>query len=424
MIKHLQLLVLFVIVLGCTDETKKKAAHKKDRAAPQKVDQIHFFMETSASMEGYFKGGTEFVRDIANMMVDIEGSRLTPAQPMQIYYIAGKAIPFTGETRDFIRQMATVKIASSKSSDMHRIFQLIAGKTRPDDLSIFVSDCILSYPDSIVRRNPEINRQRAAGELRALMKSTFRGLKKKGFCASLYGFNSDFNGNYYNYRNGKIKLVNQKRPYYLWVIGRKEQVAMFNRELEGLRNFSPFLRLDFGIFDQPVSQHQLFFAYQKQGDWRPDNGGIKELETSVKKPAAFAIGVDLGSLPGELRDPKYLSSNIFPVSKNITFKIRKVLIAREVEKQKLKSAEKRILDGSSHVILVEVTDFYEDSGLIRLAMPLRYNERYRAFSIMDDLDASSISGKTFAFEHLVDGVREAYQSPNENFISLSIPVKK
>ena len=82
------------------------------------------------------------------------------------------------------------------------------------------------------------------------------------------------------------------------------------------------------------------------------------------------------------------------------------------------------LENNTHVIVIEVSDIYKDKGNIDLKLPLVYDNGYKAMSTMDDRNLDSIPGKTFAFEHLIDGVREAYENSNDNFIHISIPVKK
>lgn len=79
---------------------------------------------------------------------------------------------------------------------------------------------------------------------------------------------------------------------------------------------------------------------------------------------------------------------------------------------------------SSHIFIVEVSDLYKSNTEIKISLPLQYDTSYHNISIMDDRDIKDISGKTFAFEHLVDGVRAAYQNPNQDFITIAIPIKK
>jgi hypothetical protein len=64
------------------------------------------------------------------------------------------------------------------------------------------------------------------------------------------------------------------------------------------------------------------------------------------------------------------------------------------------------------------------SGEAGIHLPLQYDTSYRSFSIMDDTKVADIAGKTFALQHLIDGVRAAYQNNSQEYIDISIPIKK
>ena len=406
-------------LIGCSTKPPK------EETVPEKqIGKVNFFMETSASMAGYFNGPTEFVKDIPNFLVDIEGRELGGKGPLKIYYVADSLTLYPKTTQDFIRDISTTKVANEKSSEMHKILEMIASKTDSNDISIFVSDCILSYPDNVIKTNSEINKQKAPGELKALVKDTFLKLKRQDISASLYGFSSAFLGNYYTYQNAKIKLNGEQRPYYLWVIGNKELVTKFNKQLSGINNFKPVIDLNFGLFDKTIENYQTFFTYEREGKWEVKDKGIANLEASKKKPSSFAIAVDLSALPNSIGTPEYLTKHLKTSSENLDFKIKNILLTKDLDKSKLKPREKEYLESNTHVIVIEVSDIYKDNAKIDLKLPLVYDNTYKEMSTMDDRTLESIPGKTFAFEHLIDGVKEAYENSNDNFIHISIPVKK
>jgi len=417
--KYIFLIPFLISVFSCSEKKKKEIT------VPEKqVGKVNFFMETSASMAGYFNGPTEFVKDIPNLLVDIEGRELGGKGPLKIYYVADSLTLYPKTTKDFIRDISTTRVANEKSSEMHKILEMIASKTDSNDISIFVSDCILSYPDNIIKSNPEINKQKAPGELKALVKNTFLKLKKQDISASLYGFSSAFFGNYFTYQNGKIKLNGEQRPYYVWVIGNKELVTKFNKQLASVNNFKPVIDLNFGLFEKTIEDFQTFFAYERQGKWEIKDKGIANMEVSKKQPSRFAIAVDLSALPNSISAPEYLTSHLKKSSENLDFSIKSIQLVADLDKSKLKPREKEYLENNTHVIVMEVTDIYKDKANIDLKLPLVYDNTYKEMSTMDDRTLDAIPGKTFAFEHLIDGVREAYENSNDNFIHISIPVKK
>ena len=421
----LLLFSFFLVFSGCSSNEDKKTVKSVSRE--KKINTINFFMETSGSMAGYLKGSTDFVKTIPNLLVAIEQKIDSGKTPMHNYYIADTITPFTGTTKDFIYEISTKQPAKAKSSEMHRIFKMIADKTDSNDISMFVSDCILSYSDKDIKSNPEINREKAEGGLKPFITSAFNDLQKKNdMCASVYGFNSNFNGTYYTYQNNKIPVNgNVVRPYYLWVIGNRDLLKKFNGELKKLESFKPDnISIDFGIFDKPITDYSVFFKYKKSGEWELGDKGLTNVEVSKTKPATFAIGVDLSSLPDYVKDTTYLLQNLHKSNDNIDFKIARVFLQKSIERADLKKNEQDVFNKSTHVFIIEINNIYKPKAEIKISLPLQYDTSYRKLSIMDDRKIADISGKTFAFQYLVDGVRSAYQNSNKEFIDISVPIKK
>lgn len=411
-------LIVISFFYSCVDSDKKQIPV----VVEPKISKVNFFMETSGSMAGYLEGATDFRNDIPNLLVEINGK----INPLHTYFIADSVLPFNGTTQEFINTIALRSPANGKSSQMHKIFEMIAKRTDSNDISMFVSDCILSYPDEEIRKNREINSINAAGELKSTMTNAFLNLRaKNNMCASLYGFTSAFNGNYYTYQNTPLKIKgNIDRPYYIWVIGNKELLIKFNKQLKDLQVFKPDnISMDFGIFSDPIEDYSILFSLGRKGDWSTDYKQLENVKATTKDAAIFSVAVDLSSLPGYASDTNYLRSNLRISSEGIDLHITRVLLAKSIDRSKLKEKEKGIIDKSTHVFEITISDIYK-SGTIQLSLPLQYDTSYRNQSIMDDRDVAGISGKTFSFEHLVDGVRNAYQNNSQNFIHLSIPVKK
>lgn len=417
-------LILIVVVFFCNCSEKKK---KEVIVTPEKkISQINFFMETSGSMAGYLKGETAFRNNIPNLLVEIGGKIDSGHTPLRTYFVADSVTPFNGSTQEYINTIAVKSPANGKSSQMHKIFQMIADRTDSNDISLFVSDCILSYADDVIKQNQEINRVNAAGELKSTMTDAFLRLRKKNdMCASLYGFNSAFWGNYYTYQNTKLPLQGTiNRPYYIWVMGNKDLLLKFNKQLKELQGFKPdHIAIDFGIFSAPVQDYTILFMLGKKGEWSTNYKELEEVKASAKEKAAFSMAVDLSALPAYASDTAYLLKNLVISAGGLTTAISRVFLTSGINRTQLKEKEKDIVNNNTHIIEVEINDIYK-SGNIDITLPLQYDTAYRKQSIMDDRIVGDIAGKTFAFEHLVDGVRNAYQTNNQHFIQISIPVKK
>ena len=419
--KFVPLLVLYFLSgCGSTDRPIKIPPPEK------KISKINFFMENSGSMAGYVQGATEFRNNIPNLLVEVDGKIDSGLPKLNTYFIADSLVPFNGTTQEFINTIAVRSPAYGKSSQMHKIFKMIADKTDSNDISMFVSDCILSYPDEEIKKKPEINAENAAGELKSTITNAFLDLQRKNnICASLYGFNSGFNGYYYTYQNKPIKLAgNIPRPYYIWVIGNRDLLIRFNKQLKKLQGFRPDnISIDFGLFSETIHDYKILFMFGRQGDWSTDYKSLEDVNVPAKKPVVFSIALDLSALPSYASDTTYLLKNLQLESSGLSAKIKRVLLTTSIERNMLKEKEKGIVDNNTHVVQVEITDIYK-SGSLNIRLPLQYDTSYRRQSVMDDRNVKDASGKTFALEHLVDGVRNAYQNNDQNFIQISIPVKK
>lgn len=410
----------------CKDDKSKELKSK-----PKELSNIHFYLETSASMAGYLRGNADFVRVIPNLLVDIENRVKFKGKRLQINYITDKITPYSKTTRDFIHDISTTPVASNKGSEMHKILELITNHNDTNDISIFASDCILSYPDKDVINNREINVQKADGELKAFIKDAFLKMKKNNICATVYALKSSFFGRYYNYQNGNSQINgNVPRPYYIWVIGDKQLVLSFNKQLHEMPGFKPEMEIDFGTFDTAISDFNLLFKTEKSGEWRSKRGGcpkkdmISEIEIKKNVPCRFAIAVDLSTLPDYSQDVKYLTQNLVVKSDFVKCNLISVKEAKDINISKAAPKEQVNLKANTHIFVFEVSEMYKGKGTLSVSLPLIYDTQYTQWSTMNDLNLSSISGKTFAFQHLVDGVRDAYQNNTENFINISIELEK
>lgn len=418
-------LLLIILVLGaCKGCGTKKSPATPPKTVAKQITNINFFLETSASMEGYLRGNSDLAKVIPNFLVDIENRVKFKNKPLHINYISDSIARYAKSTRDFIHDISTTKVATGKSSQMHRVFEAVTAATDSNDISILVSDCILSYADEDIKKNKEINVQKADGELKAFVKDAFLKMKARNVCATVYGFSSKFFGTYYTYQNGKIALDGTIRPYYIWVIGNKELVQQFNKQLAEITAFTPELAISFGMFEKPIDNYTLLFKTGHEGDWAYDNNHLKDVETSKKKPVKFSIAVDFSALPPYAKDLAYLKTNLKLVNNDLEAKITDIKKASDIDMGKAAPKEKAPLQDASHVISIEISELYQSKGTVSLQLPLQYDLGYKNWSVMDDKNITAIGKKTFAFEHLVDGVREAYQNNNENYINLLINIKK
>jgi len=389
------------------------------------LNAVHFFLETSGSMGGYFKGNAEFPTIISDLTAKIDKS----IKPIDIFFIAESTDKFNGSPQALSSEIANRKVSPQKSSQLHKIIADIAERTDSFDISLLVSDCILSFTDAEIRKDPEINKNAAPSTLKNNIYATFADLnKKKGFGASVYAFKSKFNGTYYDYQNRKTELKGERRPFYVWVIGRKDMLAKFDAQLADISSFKPDNELHFGLADEAVTAFNIFPTIGREGaDWMEngDRNGIESVGDPKKAPVQFCVGLDLNRLPSYAQTVSYLQEHLVldPKGCEASFKI---VPKKDVDVSKLRSEpQKAAFEQCTHMMLVKVTSLALKNASIAARLPLRYDTWYQDWSCMDDKNLSvSCSGKTFALEHLINGVREAYETKNADYINIDLKLQK
>ncbi|MCA0447290.1 MAG: hypothetical protein LCH54_13785 [Bacteroidetes bacterium] len=386
----------------------------------REIGNVHFYIETSASMGGYFKQDADFKTLITDISTKIEKN----IKPLDIWFIADSATKYEGNSQKLSRDIATTRIADKKSSELHEIFSQIAEKNDSNDVSILISDCILSFPDSEIMMNREINKQEAPNSLKGNIFSTFSDMQKKGIGTSVYAFTSKFYGTYYNYQNGRSDLNGARRPFYMWVIGDKEVLRKFNSQLKDISSFRPEKSLHFGIYDDPVTTYNIIPQIERKGNWMKTGSGIKDIEIVESEPITFCAVLNLESLPEYSTTTQYLKENLQleTVGCQAEFEIRE---KSTLDKSKLKSEQQiALFEQATHALVFTLTEMSLSEAKINLTLPYKSDLWYLDWSCLDDKNLSGIDGKTFAFEYLVAGVKEAYETKNKNFIDFSVTLNK
>lgn len=416
------LLILSTIGLlsACGGSKKRTETADKPAAKAASINQIHFFLETSASMGGYLKGGTAF-KDVVSEIV----TKANTIKPVTVYTISDTPKPYTGDLTAFVEGLATTPLATGRSSELHKVFRQVGERAKGNNIAVLVSDCILSFPDAEIKRNPDINQTDASSVLKSEIYDQFTQLNKAGIGATVYAYTSPFNGTYYDYQNRKQKLTGESRPFYVWVIGKQELLEQFNTQLQELLTAKPAKQLNFGS-GKALTAYALFFSLNKKGDWRVEKGNVTELAVKPAKPAEFAIGLNLSALPTYAQADAFLQKNLVITAPSATIKLISVQKKDAIKDiSRLRERELKLLNEATHVLTFQVSNLYDDKADVTVKLPARSDDWYQTtWTTMDDRTADGQRNKTFALEHLMNGVKEAYQSSANDFLQLNFSLIK
>jgi len=405
------------------DSCKMVAAKGTKNGCPivPKIGKPHLYVETSASMGGYFKNDAEFKTIVSDLAVKIDRE----ISPMAIYLVADSVAAYKQGAIQFSSDIATTAIANQKSSQLSEIIRDIAAKTKGNDVSIFVSDCILSFPNTVVKKNWEINKTEAPNALKNSIFATFSDLKKNGLATSVYAFKSKFYGNYYDYHNVKTKLNGESRPFYIWVIAKGAILSQFDQKLADISSFKPEKNLHFGLIDNAIKDYAIIPQIERGGTWGKENGkSLKDVEINKLEKLKVCLAVNLSSLPIYAREISYLNENLQVITTGCKAKVE-VKKKEDLNTSKLNNNNQKLqVDAATHGFLLEVNQMDLDNGTVRLILPRKYDTWFKDWSSMDDKNIAGTTNKTFAFEYLVQGVIEAYDTKDKNYVDLQITLNK
>jgi len=410
-------------VIDEKDECPEIPAKTKNGCPVKKViTEVNIFLETSASMGGYFNPyeSTEFKSVVTDLISKVNQN----VKPIKIAFIAESTVRYNKSVSNFNREIATISIAPQKSSQLHKIIDQISYETGKGNVSILISDCILSFPDQDIKKNPEINRIQANLALKDDIYNTFSKLKKKYYGASVYGFTSGFFGTYYDYQNVKTRLRGESRPFYIWVIGDRDLLTQFNLALSEISTFKPSKSLHFGSSERPVVGYQIIPQLGKKGKWSKTPDGLEDIELVGKEPLQFFIGLDLAQLPAYAQNVSYLQKNIriSTAGSTVNYQFRE---KESFDKSKIKSQPQlKQFQNATHILMIEMNNLSMTETQLQVSLPMKYDTWYKEWSTMNDKSVGGRQDKTFALEHLIDGVLEAYDSRNKEFINFSINLTK
>lgn len=413
--KIIAVLLLAIISGSCKNEPAKAPPPP---VVPKGISAIKLFLDNSESNKGYSQGATEFKNLVADLAATLSDRKL--AKAIQFNYISDTVYGLNFTDKQFIEAVSNSKISPiTKCSEMHREMDMLTSSLDSFDIGILVSDCILSYCDT--KGNPNKNRDNAPSELKTSVKSVFKKLSASGICASVYAFKSEFTGRYFSYANTIAHYKQQIRPFYVWIIGRKEQLNHFNQELLKNASFKPEAQLHFGFDTEPHASFDLFFSTGKVGECEINKGDISEIAVKPGKPVGFVMGVNLEKIPSYAQEPAYVKANLKSNFKHL--KLKEVKLRKDFQLVRDNNREKALKENNTHFLYFEIEDLIENTP-VEITLENKVDTWYEQWSTMDDKTVEANNEKTFALVHLINGVKEAYEVKSSPFLKTTLTLNQ
>jgi hypothetical protein len=416
--RHIFLLGFTVFLLACSEDRDRTAsipAQKTGSAPETSLETIHFFLENSGSMFGYFEPskleGPEAFKDLGDVLNNLKHQ----ADTVKTYLISEKVHLIDVEVSEFTDYFQPKKMkikGEGLTSDITQMFSECIKRSSAKSVSVLVSDGIYSIQNEDILDELSRSSQKTKHALKDL-------LRQRDFAIAVMKFNGLFNGMYYYPKSGEER-INQIRPYYIWIFGDLAQIKKIieSAEIEkqdGYENSAFFFKVD----DIECKSKVLDSGNSKIGSFKSKNEKsahvIEDVEKSERGTNAnefqFGLAVDFGELP--------LSNDFLENTDNYSVDLPDYKVVNIISKEEFDSSTKNtvrlMLKGWEPTHILEVKNTSKLLGDFNLTL----DQNLPSWILSSNSDGNeSIAGdtdKTFGFKYLmIDGVFEAFDEVNDH----------
>ncbi|MDR1884538.1 MAG: hypothetical protein LBR26_17455 [Prevotella sp.] len=395
-------LIGIIIIVGCKRVPKNgnQQEHLPVAIIPASESKskptINVYIENSASMDGYVGDNkTDFKTSVYSYLSDIQISDITNS--LNLYYINSNIIPHRSDLSDFIEKLGPQSFrargGNRGTTDISNMVDTIIKKTQETSLSILISDFIFSPGRGKHADQYLINQQIG------IKTNIAKALKNRNLGIIVYQLSSEFKGRYYN-REDRPTMINARRPFYIWIIGDKENVAKLHAEIpmskfkgSGIENVFTIIR---------GNQNVDYAIRPGTGKFNLDRENSKTKIVKTKRDhnekVTFAVDADFSEL---LLDGNYLKN-----LKNYSVSD--------------KDYQLNITDSPANPYgytnsLNFISDIIKSTNLsVKLKMNIPEWVEQMNDDIGLNINANDAMGKTYGIKYLINGVYEAF-TKKENF---------
>ncbi len=397
--------ILTILITSC-DNSKKKTPALAIPGGIVEIDTIkpivNVYIENSASMDGYVKGVTEFEQAVYSYLTDIKIAQLTDS--LNMFYINSNIIPQGSDISDFIEKLepTTFKIKGGNrgTTDISNILKSVLNETHANEIAILITDGIFSPGKGKDAGQYLLNQQIG---IKSNVADYLKKYPETGII--IYQLSSQFNGLYFN-REDFTSVINQQRPFYIWIIGK---IDFLNRLI------------------------------QKVPESKFKGSGVQNVFTITRGPKTVEYAVKLGSGNFELdkKDPKKTIINLgketkgihntvrFSVNVNLTGFLLSDDYLMDVSNYELniKNYTLTINKAASKIGYTHQLNFESErvhKGLLSVKLKTKIPEWVDM--VNDDVGTKPVSGKTYGIKYQIYGVYEAFTISNDYYTEIKIKI--
>ncbi|MBR4324549.1 MAG: hypothetical protein IKP73_03360 [Bacteroidales bacterium] len=387
-IYKLIILAVVLCLFSCGDDVVV-TIDKTDNAVPEpvvKINSIKLYIENSASMDGYVKGGADFKNAVHSYISEIKN--LTDS--VNLNFVNEKIIPMGGDITGFFKNLNTPddfrKAGGKRSStDIAVIINKVLDSAQANDVSVIVSDFIFSPGKK--------DASRYLGEQQIIIKDIFSERLKNNpnFAVMFFRLTANFSGSYFNREDKTTKLQDQERPFYMLVIGQKNA-------LKQIRDKVPESK----IARRKDTDIQMFIIENKidmvvAEKIRP--GSKKILKGKDSKGLKFALNV---SIPNTcLIDKAFLENPD-------NYKIEDENFNLVIKSQ----------NNDTYTHIFEFTSSVPQNTVLNVRLMKSKPDWIEQYNDDEGLNIDSALDKTYGLDAIVSGIFEAFTRGNDYYTQL------
>lgn len=308
---------------------------------------------------------------------------------------------------------ATKGIGDPSYTDFAAIFKNILEKTGPNGISILVTDMIYS-----TKNMQGVNAQKVLAEAEGMTNAVFKG-RVKDMSMLIVKMHSSYNGLYYSYNAPAGKQYDGQRPYYIIVVGSKDNMARLTND-NNYSTFSAFSQMrgyeNEYLFETSGIYHpyySLLLSHPSiRGRFQPERGQDKQVTSIVgveTEPDGgnirLALAVDLGKM---FIDNEYLTDpRNYQIESNDDIAIKQI---SKIDSKQITPAERKYVGSATHIFVLETKKVSNEQAVkIRLLNNLPAWVAQSSTDDDTDTSAANFARTTFGLSHLLQGIYNSYK---------------
>lgn len=185
-----------------------------------KPSKVKLYIENSGSMDGYMFNGSELKDAVYSYVSGLS----THSDTTEVYFVNSNVYRVNAPLQNVIYTMSPTLFHNSPgnkaNTDIADIFNMVLSQIEENSVSILVTDAILDLP-----KGNTVFFYTKQTQIKSIFENLLK--EKTNLAVEVYRMSSRFNGKYY-FSGGSVALVDQKRPYYMFVIGDKQALCSAN----------------------------------------------------------------------------------------------------------------------------------------------------------------------------------------------------